>query len=88
MRVSEKNKILQKVAYWSDEKLEKEFYDAVYNSLGSETEAMEERGYDEIDIKERRAYEKHQDEYSALLGHICEIRGIKLWVREEDIYGK
>ena len=79
MRVGERNKILQKVAYMNDEQLEKEYYDSVYRTLGSEAEIMEERGYEEIDIKERRAYEKYQDEYSTLLGHICEIRGIKLW---------
>ena len=79
MRVGERNKILQKVAYMNDEQLEQEYYDSVYRTLGSQAEIMEERGYEEIDIKERRAYEKYQDEYADLLQVICTQRGIKLW---------
>lgn len=83
MRVGERNKILQKVAYMNDEQLEQEYYDSVYRTLGSEVEIMEERGYGEIDIKERRAYEKYQDEYADLLQVICTQRGIKLWDKWE-----
>ena len=37
----------------TDEELEKEYYDSVSSSLGSQTEDMYELGYDLADIKER-----------------------------------
>ena len=42
----------------TDEELKKEYYDAVFVSLGSQTEEMYERGYDEADIREREKYER------------------------------
>ncbi|MBE6576528.1 MAG: hypothetical protein E7653_00130 [Ruminococcaceae bacterium] len=79
MRKSEKNAILQKVAFWNDEKLESEYYKAVYDSLGSQTDRMYDLGYDMRDIIEREKTEKFNCEYADLLGFICEQRGIVLW---------
>lgn len=42
----------------TDEELKKEYYDALYDSLGSQTEEMYERGYDIADILEREKHEK------------------------------
>ena len=40
---------------------------------------MIELGYDLVDIKERKEYEKFLREKSDLIGWICEQRGIELW---------
>lgn len=79
MRKSEKNKILQQFAFKSDEQVEKEYYDSVYNSLGSQTEQLYDLGYDMRDILEREKYEKYKIEYSNILEEICIKRNIKLW---------
>lgn len=63
----------------SDEELKKEYYDALYDSLGSQTEEMYERGYDIADILEREKYEKYLSRRSDMLENICSERGIKLW---------
>lgn len=79
MRKSEKNKILQEFAFKSDEQVEKEYYDSVYNSLGSQAEQMYDLGYDMRDILEEEKYEKYKIEYSNILEEICIKRNIKLW---------
>ena len=52
MTKSEKNALVKWVETLSDEELENEYYKAVLDSLGSETEEMYERGYDIRDIEE------------------------------------
>lgn len=79
MKKSEKNVVLQQVAFWSDEKLESEYYKSVHDCLGSQAEVMEERGYDARDVRERRKTEDGLCEYSDLLELICNARGIELW---------
>lgn len=79
MKKSEKNAIIKWANSLTDGELEKEYYNAVYNSLGSETEEMYELGYDMRDIQERESYEKYLCQRSDLLGELCEQRGIKLW---------
>lgn len=63
----------------SDEQLKKEYYDALYDSLGSQTEEMYERGYDIADILEREKHERWLSRRSAMLEMICSERGIELW---------
>lgn len=63
----------------TDEELEKEYYDAVFDTLGSQAEEMYERGYDIADILEREKYEKWLSIQSDMLEMICSERGIKLW---------
>ena len=74
---------LKKLKKWTDtltnEQLEKEYYDAVYQTLGSQAEEMYERGYDIADIIEREKYEKELGRKSDMLEHICTERGIRLW---------
>jgi hypothetical protein len=82
MRKSEKNALLKWAKTLTDEDLEKEYYNSVYDCLGSEAEEMYERGYDIRDIKEREQYEKYLGEKSDILEALCEERGIELW-REE-----
>lgn len=79
MTKKERNEIIKWASALTDEQLEDEYYDAVYDCLGSQTEAMYELGYDMRDIEEREEYEDYLDQRSDLLGRLCEERGIKLW---------
>lgn len=79
MKKSEKNAIIKWASSLTDEELEKEYYDAVYDSLGSQTEQMYELGYDIVDIEEREKHEKFLCQKSTLLGYLCDERGIELW---------
>lgn len=63
----------------SNDELEVEYYAAVFESLGSETEDMYERGYDMVDIRERDKYEQDLVKKANILEKICVQRGIKLW---------
>lgn len=83
MKLKEKNDILKWAAYKSDKELEAAYFEGLKDVLGSQAEIMEERGYDEVDIRERRKFEKYMDEKSDLLAEICERRGIKLWGDDE-----
>lgn len=63
----------------TDEELEKEYYNCVFSSLGSQAEDMYELGYDLVDIKEREQYEKLLCQKSSLLEELCHKRNIELW---------
>lgn len=79
---------LTKLKRWTDtltdEELIKEYYDAVYKTLGSQAEEMYERGYDRADIIEREKYERYLQRYSDMLEYICNERGIKLWEEHKN----
>lgn len=79
MNKREYAKLKKQTDIMSDEQLKKEYYDALYDSLGSQTEEMYERGYDIVDILEREKYEKWLSRRSDMLEGICQERGIKLW---------
>ena len=79
MTKKERNEIIKSAEKLTDEELEKEYYNAVYRSLGSQCEDMYELGYDIADIVEREKYEKYSSQRADLLGVLCEQRGIKLW---------
>ena len=65
----------------TDEQLKKEYYDAVFKTLGSQAEEMYERGYDIADILEREKYERWLSRGRV----ICS----KLFARKEGLfYGK
>lgn len=42
----------------TDEQLKEEYYDAMFDTLGSQAEEMYERGYDIADIREREKVER------------------------------
>lgn len=63
----------------TDEQLKKEYYDAVFDTLGSQAEEMYERGYDIADIREREKHERWLSRQSAMLEMICSERRIALW---------
>lgn len=79
MTKSERNQIIKWANTLTDEELEKEYYDAVFDCLGSQAEEMYERGWDMQDVLEREKYEKWLGQRSDLLEQLCEERGIKLW---------
>lgn len=79
---------LKKLKKWTDlltdEQLEKEYYDAVYQTLGSQTEEMYDRGYDMSDILERDKHERELCKQAGMLEYICSERGIKLWENSNE----
>ena len=78
------NDIIEFAEKSTDDELEKEYYNSVYESLGSECEDMYELWYDIADIIEREKYEKYLRQRSDLLEYLCEQRGIKLWERSNE----
>ena len=83
MTKSERNQIIKWANTLTDEELEKEYYCAVMDTLGSQTEEMYERGWDMQDIIERERFEKWLGLKADLLELLCYERGIKLW--DEDM---
>lgn len=79
MTKAERNSIIKWTESLTDEELEKEYYDCVFSSLGSQTDRMYELGYDLVDIKEREQFEKFLCQKSLLLEDLCEKRNIELW---------
>lgn len=79
MKRKERNSIIKWACTLTDEELEKEYCDAVLDSLGSQTERMYDLGYDISDIRDREDYEKFLREKSDLLESVYKERGIELW---------
>lgn len=82
MTRKERNEIIRYAKKLNDEELEKEYYNSVYSSLGSQCEDMYELGYDIADIVEREKYEKYLSQRADLLEYLCNKMGIKLWGEE------
>ena len=79
MTKSEKNRIIKWANALTDKELEKEYYNAAFDTLGSQAEEMYERGWDRQDVIEREKYEKWLGQKADLLESLCYERGIKLW---------
>ena len=75
----QRNQIIKWASTLTDEQLEDEYYDAVFDCLGSQIEAMYELGYDIQDIIEREEYEEWLCQRADLLEELCYKRCIKLW---------
>ena len=84
MKLKEKNNLVKWVNTLTDKELKNEYYEAVYYSLGSQTDKMYELGYDMKDIKEQEGYEKYLCEKADILENICVERGIGLWEEDEE----
>ena len=84
MTKSEKNKIIKWANTLTDDELEKEFYRAVQDTLGSEAEEMYDRGYDMQDVIDREKYEDWLDQKCDLLERLCCERGIELWGEDNE----
>ena len=77
---SEVNRIIKENAVLSNEDLLNKYFDIVYNDvLGSQAEQMEEAGWNESDVKERREYEHYMDCYTDILAGMLQERGIDPW---------
>lgn len=76
---NEKKELLRWAESLSNEELENEYYNAVYDSLGSQCESMYEFGYDIRDINEQEEHEKYLRKKADILEKICLERNIKLW---------
>lgn len=80
LRKSEINRIVKENAALSDEDLLNKYFDLVYNDvLGSQAERMEEAGYEDSDIRERREYEHYMDCYTDILHRMLLERGVDPW---------
>ena len=84
MKLKEKNNLIKWANTLSDKELKDEYYDAVYDSLGSQTDKMYELGYDMRDIEEQEVYEKYLCEKADILENICVERGIGIWDEDEE----
>ena len=80
LRKSEVNRIIKENISLSNEGLLNKYFDIVYNDvLGSQAEQMEEAGWNESDVKERREYEYYMDCYADILERMLQERGVDLW---------
>lgn len=75
MTRAEKTKLRKWARSLSNEELERETWEAIYQCLGSETEEMYERGYDLADIKAQEQLERDLCETADILEAICMERG-------------
>ena len=68
LRKSEINRIIKENAALSNEDLLNKYFDIVYRDvLGSQADRMEDAGWEESDVKERREYEDYMDCYTDIL---------------------
>lgn len=80
LRKSEINRIIKEHTALSNEDLLNKYFELVYHDvLGSQAEQMEEAGWDEVDVKERREYEDYMDCYTDILAGMLQERGIDPW---------
>lgn len=77
---SEINRIVKENSSLSNEELIKKYLDIVFGDvLGSQAERMEEAGWEESDVRERREYEHYMDCYADILEGMLHERGIDPW---------
>ena len=80
LRKSEVNRIIKENAVLFNEDLLNKYFDLVYHYvLGSQAEQMEEAGWNESDVKERREYEHYMNCYTDILAGMLQERGINPW---------
>ena len=80
LRKSEIDRIIKENSTLSNEELVGKYFDIVFNDcLGSQAERMEEMGWDESNIRERREYEDYMDCYTDVLQGMLYERGIDPW---------
>lgn len=73
------NDVVKHAETLSDEQLLDEYYDCMFESLGSQCERMYELGYDESDISERSHYEDFIFQKAEILASLCVGRGLRLF---------
>ena len=83
MTRQEKEQIKKRAEKMTNDELEAEYYKAVLDCLGSQTERMYELGYDISDILEQEKFEEYLCDQADVLEQICHERGINLWEDEK-----
>lgn len=77
---SEIKRIIKENSALSSTDLLDKYFDLVYRDcLGSKAERMEEAGYEDSDIRERREYEDYMDCYTDILHGMLLERGVDPW---------
>lgn len=77
---SEVNRIIKENSALSNEDLLNKYFDIVYHDvLGSQADRMEDAGWNESDVKERREYEHYMDCYTDILAGMLQERGVDPW---------
>lgn len=80
LRKSEINRIIKENSALSNEELLCKYFDIVFHDcLGSQAEQMEGAGWEESDIRERREYEDHMNQYADVLQGMLLERAIDPW---------
>ena len=80
LRKSEINRIIKENAALSNEDLINKYFGLVYNDvLGSQADRMEDAGWEEIDIRERREYEDYMSCYADILHRMLLERDVDPW---------
>ena len=80
LRKSEINRIIKENSALSNEDLVNKYFDLIYRDvLGSQADRMEDAGWNESDVKERREYEHYMRCYSDILEGMLQERGIDPW---------
>lgn len=80
LRKSEVNRIIKENSLLPNEGLINKYFDIVYHDvLGSQADRMEEAGWEESDIRERREYEDYMDCYADILEGMLQERGVDPW---------
>lgn len=80
LRKSEINRIIKENTALSNEDLLNKYFDIVYRDcLGSQAERMEDAGWEERDVRERREYEDYMNCYTDVLHNMLLERSIDPW---------
>ena len=80
LRKSEVNRIIKENSVLSNEDLVNKYFDLIYRDvLGSQADRMEDAGWNESDVKERREYEHYMRYYSDILEGMLQERGVDPW---------
>ena len=77
---SEVNRIIKENAALSNTDLLDKYFDLIIRDcLGSQADRMEDAGWCESDVKERREYEHYMDCYTDILERMLQERGVDPW---------
>lgn len=77
---SEINRIIKENTALSNNDLLEKYFDLIIRDcLGSQADRMEDAGWDESDVKERREYEHYMDCYTDILAEMLQERGVDPW---------
>lgn len=81
---------LKKLKKWTDtltdKELKDEYYNVIYQILGSPGEEIYEKIYETgLDISDIFEYEKELSKHADMLEYICAERGIKLWENPAEV---